>query len=508
MANQTMRTRVMLHNKTVAEWAKEDIVLLRGEIGIEIDTRKFKFGDGAKRYSELKYASSDAMTIVKEVAPTKTDYNEHLGTLWINVTDDTGYILYDNTEGACVWKKIIDQSDLTDFGSDYMLTSKYATIKDGYVDKAVTAEKLETPRTISISDDVIGTVQFDGSSDVVISTVLKNSGVLAGTYTKLTVDAKGIVTSATTLLPEDIPNLTLSKITDAGTVASKDFGTSEGQIPILGSGGKLNTDVIPALAISETKVVQSEAAMLALEAQIGDVAVRTDISKSFILAKEPANTLENWIELLSPPDSVVSVNGKTGIITLATDDIAEGSVNLYFTEERANANFKSNFVKSNSIDLADGPTIVKTSDFILIDGNGIINPSPVTPPSIFTRDPSNVGGDKCNVTIKDNIATVTGEIAWYPEDESLGRAAGNRVGFEIKAPDGVVDTNKSMYVYKGRSGLIKDDTAKDPSKMWWYPLVTSDITNDSIIIDWDGDGPRPQEPFIVNFDNVTLAPGE
>jgi len=43
----------------------------------------------------------------------------------------------------------------------------------------------------------------------------------AGTYTKVTTDAKGRVTSGTTLSATDVPTLTLSKISDAGTAASK-----------------------------------------------------------------------------------------------------------------------------------------------------------------------------------------------------------------------------------------------------------------------------------------------
>jgi len=74
---------------------------------------------------------------------------------------------------------------------------------------------------------------------------------------------------------------------------------------------------LPALAITETSVVVSQAAMLALTAQIGDVAVRTDVNKSFILTASPASTLGNWQELLTPTDAVLSVDGNTGAISLS-----------------------------------------------------------------------------------------------------------------------------------------------------------------------------------------------
>lgn len=67
----------------------------------------------------------------------------------------------------------------------------------------------------------------------------------------------------------------------------------------LDSNGKIPVLQLPGLAINDTFVVSSEAAMLAAAAEVGDVVVRTDISKSFILADEPASALGNWVELLA-----------------------------------------------------------------------------------------------------------------------------------------------------------------------------------------------------------------
>jgi hypothetical protein len=55
--------------------------------------------------------------------------------------------------------------------------------------------KLVTARTISISGAAIGRISFDGSANAEIPLTLKNSGVTAGTFTKVQVDAKGIVTA-------------------------------------------------------------------------------------------------------------------------------------------------------------------------------------------------------------------------------------------------------------------------------------------------------------------------
>ena len=55
----------------------------------------------------------------------------------------------------------------------------------------LSASKLTTPRTISVDGDVSGTVSFDGSNNSNMTVTLSNSGLNAGTYTKVTYDSKG-----------------------------------------------------------------------------------------------------------------------------------------------------------------------------------------------------------------------------------------------------------------------------------------------------------------------------
>ena len=80
--------------------------------------------------------------------------------------------------------------------------------------------------------------------------------------------------------------------------------------------GKISSLQLPSIAISNTFVVASQAAMLAVTAETGDVAVRTDINKSFILAGTNPALLSDWQELLTPTDLVTSVNGMTGVVTI------------------------------------------------------------------------------------------------------------------------------------------------------------------------------------------------
>jgi hypothetical protein len=114
-----------------------------------------------------------------------------------------------------------------------------------------------------------------------------------------------------------------SRIT--GAIQSTEKGASNGVVP-LGSDSKIASTYLPAIAITDTSVVNSQVQMLALTAEVGDVAVRTDLNKSFILKTAGASTLANWQELLTPTDAVTSVNGQTGAVSLTLGTAAAKDV--------------------------------------------------------------------------------------------------------------------------------------------------------------------------------------
>jgi hypothetical protein len=96
-------------------------------------------------------------------------------------------------------------------------------------------------------------------------------------------------------------------------------GQPSGYAP-LDAAGLVPTTHLPPLAITETHVVASEAAMLALPADVGDMAIRTDQGRTYVLAAAPATTPGNWVEMLAA-GQVTSVNGETGVVSLSAADV-------------------------------------------------------------------------------------------------------------------------------------------------------------------------------------------
>lgn len=57
MAKKTVKARLLLKTQTAAQWAEQNPVLLKGEAGIESDTRHWKTGDGTTAWNDLPYRS-------------------------------------------------------------------------------------------------------------------------------------------------------------------------------------------------------------------------------------------------------------------------------------------------------------------------------------------------------------------------------------------------------------------------------------------------------------------
>ena len=185
------------------------------------------------------------------------------------------------------------------------------------------ASKLKVPRKFSVSGDgAADPVSFDGTGDVdLVLRLSAMAGLASGTYTKLTVNTKGQVTAGAALVVEDLPDLPAAKVTGLGGAALLDTGVTAGKVVIVGEDGKLPESLMPALAVSDTFQADSEAAMLALEAQKGDLCIRTDEGKSYILSQSPATALDNWKWLKTPDCNVLSVNGQTGAVMLTAAQV-------------------------------------------------------------------------------------------------------------------------------------------------------------------------------------------
>ena len=162
--------------------------------------------------------------------------------------------------------------------------------------KALAVPALPQLKTIN-NESIVGTgnIVISGGVDITLGTQ-KNGLILVGQELSLGL-ATNLVSGALSNTDWDTFN---SKQNALGftpeNIANKNQNNGYAG---LDSTGKINPLHLPALAITDTFVVGSESEMLSLVAEVGDVAIRTDLNKSFILCVSGASTLANWQELLT-----------------------------------------------------------------------------------------------------------------------------------------------------------------------------------------------------------------
>jgi hypothetical protein len=137
------------------------------------------------------------------------------------------------------------------------------------------------------------------------------------------------ITANTLKINANIASITANTAAIALKLDANKVGVANG-VASLNVNGLIPNSQIPAISFQSATVVTGQSAMLALSnAVVGSIAIRTDNSKNYVLSALPANSLGNWIELVSPA-TVTSINGNAGPnVTIGVADIpnAESSSN-------------------------------------------------------------------------------------------------------------------------------------------------------------------------------------
>ncbi|ADO99005.1 YadA domain-containing structural protein [Prochlorococcus phage P-SSM7] len=239
-----MANRIQLRRGNGQEWQNSNPILAQGELGIELNTGRFKIGDGVTPWNTLRYERP------------------------IESTSNTA-----NT--------LVQRDNDGNFSA--------ATVTATIIGNASTASRLASSRQIQLIGDVGGSQIFDGSENISLSATLDllstlphhdNTETSSGTYTKVTVDAKGRVTNAsnpTTLADYnlngtvegssaqayDLDLVALAGLTTTGfisrtasnTMATRTITGTAGKINVNNGGGLAGN---PTLDLATTTVVDGD----------------------------------------------------------------------------------------------------------------------------------------------------------------------------------------------------------------------------------------------------------
>jgi hypothetical protein len=300
---------------TASSWESIKPILLAGEIGLETDTRKFKFGDGTTAWNALKYASQNI--IFSENPPSLTTGYDS-GQMWINITNGKIYFLVVIDETRA-WKNVYTAGE-----TDGLLANKLDKKPDGETSLLDENGKLNF---VYIPDSIIGGLVYGGVINVKVYENPTQDEIDAElTFDGDTKVVRAIITASDHAVALDETNL-------RNVVAANYpgyffiFGGFTGVEKFTFGGESYTT---------------------------GD----------WIISQ--GNHTPAWAKI-DNSDMVSSVNGKTGAVMLTTDEIPEkeqNPSNLYFTATR----FDTAFATKASTDLSDGESILHSTDSLTLDG--------------------------------------------------------------------------------------------------------------------------------------------
>ena len=276
-------------------------------------------------YSNIDLSKNQLLNVVFQILPSAPS-NPVEGQFYYNSTDKAFYF-YNGTAWVTSQMElpegiVIDTNYVhTDNNFTNTLLSKLNGIEANANNYVLPTASATTLGGVKIGDNI----QISSGVISILTATTGRYGVVQLNNTLTSTNTAQALTAAQGKTLKDLIDGLTANLDGLGTAANVDIGTAAGNVPVLGSDGKLNTSVIPALAITEVYECSSESAMLALKAQMGDFCIRTDINYLYILKKEPASTLANWTPI-KIPGGVASVNGKTGSsITLTAADIRDTS---------------------------------------------------------------------------------------------------------------------------------------------------------------------------------------
>ena len=218
-----MANRIQLRRGGAQEWANSNPTLAQGELGIELDTGRFKIGDGVSAWNSLIYSRP-----VESIS---------------------------NTANTLVQR---------DADGNFAAGTVTATL----IGNASTAARLASTRQIQLSDDVQGSGVFDGSTNLTLATSLElistlphydGTSTATGTYTKVVVDAKGRITNGS--IPSTLADYNLN-------------GTVEGQ-----SAQPYDLDLVAVAGLTTTGLISRNSAGSMVTRTITGTATRIAIAE-------------------------------------------------------------------------------------------------------------------------------------------------------------------------------------------------------------------------------------
>ena len=303
-----MAVRQQQRRGTAAQWTSANPILSPGEIGFEIDTNKFKIGDGTNRWATLTYFTADAAAAIEELIDGAPGLLDTLNELAAAVGDDANFFATVNTNIATAKTEAISAA------------STDATTKANAAKTAAeaTASADATTKANNAKSGAEATASADATAKVLAETTARNTAL----------DLKAPKAS-----PTFTGTVVLPTVTAGGNIVPSTDNTYD-----LGSPTNMWKDIYVgpgSLYVNGQKVLQDES---------GAIVVSADIDENLGLRTSGSGNIE------LDPTGTGSINIKGAVVVEAGANITSNDGNGINFGSRINADSITS--KSTNTDLS------------------------------------------------------------------------------------------------------------------------------------------------------------
>ena len=188
-----MAVQIQVRRGTASQWTSVNPTLSEGEMGLETDTGKFKFGDGTTAWNSLAYFNDGGVISVGATSPVNSSGGT---TPAISLASGYGDTLnpYASKTANYVLAAPNGSAGVPTFRA--VVAADIPTLNQNTTGSAAT---LTTGRTIAVTGDLAYTSpSFDGSANVTAAGTLATVNTNVGSFTNatFTVNGKGLITAA------------------------------------------------------------------------------------------------------------------------------------------------------------------------------------------------------------------------------------------------------------------------------------------------------------------------
>lgn len=383
-----MAVRQQQRRGTAAQWTSANPILSAGEIGFEIDTNKFKIGDGTTRWASLVYFTADAAAALEDLIDGAPGLLDTLNELAAAVGDDANFFSTVTNNIATAKSEAISSasSDATSKAN----AAQAAAISASATDATTKANAAQTAAEATASADATAKVAAETTArnEALDLKAPKASPTFTGTVVLPTVTAGGhIVPSA-----DNTYNL------GSPTNMWKDIYVGPGSLYVNGQ-----------------KVLQDESGAIVVSADINEnLGLRTSGSGNIEL--DPTGTgvvnvkgplvIEAGSNITSADGNAVKFGGAVNADTISskTDNTdlsisANGTGKVYIND---NSEVSGNLTVSGNLSVGGTVTTINSETISLADNIIDLNSNFTTGAPTENSGIRVVRGDEANVQVRWN----------------------------------------------------------------------------------------------------------